>query len=91
MNLGRVRCRKAPDQLWEMQSFKCVSIRDNGAKALLECCLKLVATEYRDIDKPAALIILLDRLVDDLPSGSEVRNGDTKRRNTGEQAPWQKL
>ena len=69
MNLGRVRCRKAPDQPWEMHSFKCVSIGDNGAQALLECCLKLVATEYSDIDKPAALIILLDRLVDDLPSG----------------------
>ena len=74
MHLRRVMYRKAPDQPWETYGFKCVSFGDICAQALLECCLEMVAKEYRDIDELAALIILPDRFVDDLPSGSDLRS-----------------
>ena len=34
----------------------------------------MVATEYRNINELAALIILLDRFMDDLPSGSDLKS-----------------
>ena len=74
MHLRRVMYRKAPDQPWETFGSKFVSFGDICAQSLLECCMKMVAIECREINELAALIILLDRFVDDLPSGSDLRS-----------------
>ena len=50
-----------------------MSFGDIAAQAILECCLQRVAKHHKEIDWVAALIIELDRFVDDLPSGSNER------------------
>jgi hypothetical protein len=66
--------RKSKHHPWQTYGFLCVSFGDIPAQVFLECCLRKVAKEYSYIDELAALIILLDRFVDDLPSGSDLRS-----------------
>ena len=73
MHIRRVIYRKSPSDPWETYGFLCVSFGDICAQAILECCLKKVAKAYRYIDEQATLIILLDRFVDNLPSGSDLK------------------
>ena len=73
MHIRRVVYRKSKTDPWETYGFLCVSFGDICAQAILECCLKKVAKTYSYIDEQAALIILLDRFVDDLPSGSDLK------------------
>ena len=72
MHLRRVVYRKTDSNSWKTYGFLCVSFGDIAAQAILECCLQRVAKLYRDIDWVAALIIEVDRFVDDLPSGSDM-------------------
>ena len=71
MHLRRVVYRRKESDPWTTYGFLCVSFGDIAAQAILECCLQRVAKQNRDIDYVAALIIELDRFVDDLPSGSD--------------------
>ena len=65
--------RKTEKEEWQTYGFLCVSFGDICAQAILECCLKQVAKANRHIDKVAALMVELDRFVDDLPNGSDFR------------------
>ena len=71
MHLRRVVHRKKSETEWKTYGFLCVSFGDVAAQAILEVCLQKVAKENKSIDWVAALIIELDRFVDDLPSGSD--------------------
>ena len=73
MHLTRVVYRKPGEDLWRTYGFLCVSFGDISAQAILECCLKKVAEAGRDMDMVAALMIELDRFVDDLPSRSDLK------------------
>ena len=73
MHLRRVVYRRSSTDKWKTYGFMCVSFGDVAAQAILECCLQRVAKYHKDIDWVAALIIELDRFVDDLPSGSDDR------------------
>ena len=44
-----------------------------AAQAILECCLKRMAKTYKQMDLIAALMVEIDRFVDDLPSGSDFK------------------
>ena len=50
-----------------------MSFGDISAQAILECCLKKVAEADRDMDIVASLMVELDRFVDDLPSGHDLK------------------
>ena len=71
MHLRRVVYRKSKDEEWETHGFLCVSFGDVCAQCILECCLKQIGQAYKHMDIIAAMMILLDRFVDDLPSGSD--------------------
>ena len=81
MHLRRVMYRKSKHLPWQTYGFLCVSFGDIPAQVFLECCLRKVAKEYSYIDELAALIILLDRFVDDLRIRLEVRHPQIERRN----------
>ena len=71
MHLRRVVYRKSKDKEWETYGFLCVSFGDVCAQCILECCLKQIGEAYKHWDIVAATMILLDRFVDDQPSGSD--------------------
>ena len=71
MHLRRSVYRKSKDEEWETYGFLCVSFGDVCAQCILECCLKQIDQTYKHMDIIAAMMILLDRFVDDLPSGSD--------------------
>ena len=50
-----------------------MSFGDVAAQAILECCLKRMAKTYKQMDLIAALMVEIDRFVDDLPSGSDFK------------------
>ena len=81
MHLRRVVYRKAKDADWETYGFLCVSFGDVCAQCILECCLKQIGDAYKHMDIIAATMILLDRFVDDQPSGSD--NKETIERLRG--------
>ena len=57
----------------ETYGFLCVTFGDVAAQAILECCLKRMAKTYKQMDLIAALMVEIDRFVDDLPSGSDFK------------------
>ena len=65
MHLRRIIYRRKSTDPWTTYGFLCVSFGDIDAQAILECCLKRVAKENREVDWVAALIVELDRFVDD--------------------------
>ena len=73
MHLRRViyRCKSTDE--WKAYGFLCVSFGDVAAQAILECCLKRLAKTYKEDDLIAALMVEIDRFVDDLPSGSDFK------------------
>ena len=73
MHLRRVVYRKTEKEEWQTYGFLCVSFGDICAQAILECSLKRVAEVNRHIDAIAALMVELDRFVDDMPSGSDLK------------------
>ena len=73
MHLRRVIYRRKSKDPWITFGFLCVSFGDIAAQAILECCLQRVAKENKDVDWVAALIVEIDRFVDDLPSGADER------------------
>ena len=73
MHLGRLVYRKSEREEWQTYGFLCVSFGDICTQAILECSLKQVAEVNRHIDTIADLMIELDRFVDDLPSGSDLK------------------
>ena len=73
MHLRRVVYRKPGEYEWKTYGFLCVSFGDICAQSILECCLKKIAKMGRKLDLIAALMVELDRFVDDLPSGHDLR------------------
>ena len=73
MHLRRVVYRQDVKSEWKTYGFLCVSFGDVAAQAILECCLLRVAKMNRSMDWVAALMVELDRFVDDLPSGSDMK------------------
>ena len=73
MHLRRVVYRKPGETEWKTYGFLCVSFGDICAQSILECCLKKIAKLGRKLDMIAALMVEMDRFVDDLPSGSDLQ------------------
>ena len=73
MHLRRViyRCKSSDE--WKAYGFLYVSFSDVAPQAILECCLKRLAKTYKEDDLIAALMVEIDRFVDDLPSGSDFK------------------
>ena len=69
MHTRRVLYRTSPDQPWQTFAFQCVSFGDRPAAAILEVSLRLLAEKFKEIDEEAALRMLIDRFVDDMPTG----------------------
>ena len=65
--------RKPGEEKWRTYGFLCVSFGDISAQAILECCLKKIAEAGKDVDLVASVMVELDRFVDDLPSGHDLK------------------
>ena len=73
MHLRRVVYRKPGETEWKTYGFLCVSFGDICAQSILECCLKKIAKMGKSMDLIAAVMVELDRFVDDLPSGHDLK------------------
>ena len=65
----RVLYRASPHEEWRTFGFECVSFGDRPAAAILEVSLREIAERFKHIDPEAALLMLIDRFVDDMPTG----------------------
>ena len=64
---------KPGEEKWRTYGFLCVSFGDISAQTILECCLKKIAEAGKDVDLVASVMVELDRFVDDLPSGHDLK------------------